>query len=247
VSVRWITWAWEQPCTSSGEKLTLIALADHAGEDGVCWPSSGRLTEKTGLSRRAIFGHLANLESEGLLAREQRFREDGGQTSSVICLGVQDRDGGVQNLHGGYAPEIRGAMQPVAPPVEPSVEPSVEPTPPTPQRGEVAVTDDGFDAFWAVYPRGGGKPAARRAWKSALKKVAVAEIADGLQMWLDHWHAAGTPQNYIPMPATWLNQERWNDTPPPLASRDTKSARSQAAIERLARGETDLSWLRGTM
>jgi len=67
-----------------------------------------------------------------------------------------------------------------------------------------------FDIFWATYPRKVAKGAARRAWDKALKKTTPEKImfAVGKQT------AAGVfacEMCFVPHPATWLNQERWDD------------------------------------
>jgi hypothetical protein len=68
----------------------------------------------------------------------------------------------------------------------------------------------GFDVFWDAYPRQVGKPKAKKAWSSILKADEhLADILDGVS----HWKASqqwADPQ-YIPYPATFLNQRRWED------------------------------------
>jgi hypothetical protein len=43
-------------------------------------------------------------------------------------------------------------------------------------------------------------------------------LIDGLERWCVFWKADRTDERMIPHPATWLNQERWNDIPPPVSS-----------------------------
>jgi DNA-binding transcriptional ArsR family regulator len=57
----------------AGEKLVLLALADCADDDGVCWPSVGTLARKTGQSQRTVQGALKALERAGHLTRDQRI------------------------------------------------------------------------------------------------------------------------------------------------------------------------------
>jgi hypothetical protein len=66
-----------------------------------------------------------------------------------------------------------------------------------------------FMSFWLAYPRRVGKGAARTAFSKALKKAPAERIMLGLLQ--ASWPS--DPQ-YIPHPATWLNQERWDDEPP---------------------------------
>ncbi len=70
--------------------------------------------------------------------------------------------------------------------------------------------EEQFDMFWSVYPKKVGKQAARKAFEkvpgSAYPKLipAVEEQKQSLQ-----WQREGG--RFIPNPATWLNQGRWDD------------------------------------
>lgn len=70
-----------------------------------------------------------------------------------------------------------------------------------------------FDWFWKLYPRRVGKPAAKRAWRGVKpqNQSVLDEIGDGLSRWEGVW-AAKEPE-FIPYPATFLNQRRWEDKP----------------------------------
>lgn len=73
---------------------------------------------------------------------------------------------------------------------------------------------DPFDDFWAVYPRKVGKDAARRAWeKRRISAETAATIIAALawQKQQDAWLRDGG--RFIPNPATWINQGRWQDEP----------------------------------
>ncbi len=65
-----------------------------------------------------------------------------------------------------------------------------------------------FDTFWKAYPRRVGKLAAMKAWAKAERLSSPDEIMSGLQAYISN----GLPEmNFIPHPATWLNQGRWWD------------------------------------
>jgi uncharacterized protein YdaU (DUF1376 family) len=83
-------------------------------------------------------------------------------------------------------------------------------------------THPDFADFWAAYPRKAGKGAAEKAFAAAIAKGAtVAEIAAGLNR--QAWPA--DPQ-FIPHPATWLNQRRWQDDPAAAAPPRQQSERA---------------------
>jgi hypothetical protein len=92
-------------------------------------------------------------------------------------------------------------------------------TPPKPPRPKQEPYSEGFDAFWAAYPRKDNRKATAAIWDrirpgpDLLAKMLAAIERQGL--------AAKDPQ-YRPMPTTWLNGERWNDQGgPPAASNGT--------------------------
>ena len=68
-----------------------------------------------------------------------------------------------------------------------------------------------FDEFWKLYPRKTEGPAAcRREWDKARKSADFSAIIAGLERY-------PFKPDFLPMPATWLNQKRWltqSDTRP---------------------------------
>ena len=87
---------------------------------------------------------------------------------------------------------------------ESEYESEYESNPPTPQ-GE-------FDEFWRAYPKKKAKAAALKAWnrikpnKELFEKILCAvELAKQSAQW------KRDNGQYIPHPATWLNQGRWDD------------------------------------
>lgn len=70
-----------------------------------------------------------------------------------------------------------------------------------------------FAAFWVAYPRKVGKDAAWRSWQKRRPNV---ELSEGIMRALtaQAGYLAREGGKYIPNPATWLNQGRWQDEPP---------------------------------
>lgn len=66
-----------------------------------------------------------------------------------------------------------------------------------------------FDSWWQIYPRRIGKGAARKAYARALT------LTDEDTLWwgVKAYSAAseGEDPRYMKHPATWLNQECWDD------------------------------------
>lgn len=78
---------------------------------------------------------------------------------------------------------------------------------------------EGFDAFWAIYPKRKAKQDAIKAWSKLSPGVelqasilkAVSEQSQG-----EDWRKEGG--RFIPHAATWINDERWEDEATPAAS-----------------------------
>lgn len=69
--------------------------------------------------------------------------------------------------------------------------------------------------FWRLYPRKVGKHPARLSWNriKPWNQETCDQIFAGLDRWLKFWLENATDPRYIPYPATWLNQRRWEDEP----------------------------------
>lgn len=73
------------------------------------------------------------------------------------------------------------------------------------------VEETPFDTFWREYPRKTGKGDARKKFAKALTKTSFENIMAAL------WKVKASAQwqkddgQFVPYPATWLNQERWDD------------------------------------
>jgi DNA-binding transcriptional ArsR family regulator len=65
-------WAWSCRGLTLAMRCILLALAEHADEEGRCWPSLTRLAALTEADRRTVTRGLAELEARGLLARDRR-------------------------------------------------------------------------------------------------------------------------------------------------------------------------------
>ena len=69
--------------------------------------------------------------------------------------------------------------------------------------------DKHFDEFWAAYPRKVGKAIAKKAFVKTKAPIETLLAAIDRQRQSDQWAKDGG--QYIPNPATWLNQGRWED------------------------------------
>ena len=65
MSIRIMTQVWELDLPHNTQSI-LLALADHADDDGFCYPSVGRLAWKTGYGVRQVQRTLKELRDQGL-------------------------------------------------------------------------------------------------------------------------------------------------------------------------------------
>ena len=103
-----------------------------------------------------------------------------------------------------------------------------------PIKNKVSVADDDFSKFWDAYPKKTGKTDAQKAWvkiKPPLPSILAALTWQSNSM---QWKNNGG--QYIPNPATYLNQGRWQDEPTAntaatQAARQSQSNHSKHSVE----------------
>lgn len=111
-----------------------------------------------------------------------------------------------------------------------------EKNPPTPRkrgRGGEIKPWEGFEEFWADYPRHEAKAKAVEAWNRIQPDPTIRQrIREALkrQRVCEQWLRDGG--RYIPLPATYLNQRRWEDEPTSLA-KPREEAQSIPTVEEL--------------
>lgn len=183
---------WEAEMRNINNKFVLLALADYADEENQCFPSAQTIAEKCCLSKRTVQRVIAKLEEDGYITKMQRTRKDGSLSSNHYVVS-EGRIGSVPQSGGSVPQSLASLNLPINLPKEP-IKDTKKILP--------------FDLFWSDYPKKSGKGAARAAFSKAIKKATVDEIMSGL---LKHEIQTMKDVQFIPHPATWLNQERWAD------------------------------------
>lgn len=240
MSVRHVSWVLDHSPAKNGERLVLLAVANHADEADEAWPSEACLAHETNLSRGQVRRIVGRCVEAGWLVREvnaapdERIRADQRPNLYRLVM-VSDRptwsevraerarairppapsDGRAQSDERARAIRVDGRAQSAStgarnPRAEPSLELSLEPPVNPPSRGAA------FEAFWGVYPRRVAKDAARRAFDTAAKRADPDVILRGARRYADDPNLP--PEQFIPHPSTWLNGGRWDDGP--LAARN---------------------------
>lgn len=179
---------------------------------------------------RAVRSAIAELEAAGYLKRSQSRSEDQRFAASIWTTCDPSE------------PSVRFAPADNAP--ADNATPKKKEEKKTEEEKEDLVQDElerailqGFDDFWAAYPRRQARVEAFRAFRKAVKCHSAAEIVDGARRFATDPYLP--PKQFIPMPATWLNQERWDDGPLPERMLTPEEKAAKAEAERLARYERD--------
>lgn len=228
-----MTWAFSTPIKNVGAKFVLLALAEHARDEGEgrwsCFPSIKRLSEWTAQGERTIERHLSWLVSEGWIRRHVRRCRRQGESGYFYTLhrakaemGERDVDAAQRPAETAYARRSflrqSGAKHPpistetpakLAPPYieEPVIEPVNEPDAP-----EASAIETSFAAFWSAYPnqieqRGAQAIFARLVRRREATPEALVRGARRYAALVQN----RAPQ-FIKSPANWLTGGCWADS-----------------------------------
>jgi hypothetical protein len=129
-----VAWSIRQTTGSARRKLLLLALANYADENGVCWPSQETLGRDTEQSLDTVQRQLAALEKLKLLTRERMPKRRGQWQGHRYKLALQAGDppqgqsaARSPNLPSGQA-AASAPTRPLSLRLKPSIEPSYEPS-----------------------------------------------------------------------------------------------------------------------
>ena len=208
-----------------GLLVTMLSLPNNwkFSENGLC-----ALFKKDG--QASIRSGLKELESSGYLVR-RRTRDDMGRVDGVEWI-IYDQprleNRNVDNPSLDSQPQLNTKelstdllsteynITPSNPPMGEDGKPQAAANTKHPKRKKATAKEDydleGFNAFYAAYPRHEGKAAALRAWNK-LKPDIVLQTKMGAALNVQKQSQQWVKNNgqYIPMPSTWLNGKRWED------------------------------------
>jgi hypothetical protein len=86
MSLKQMTYVFDDKTLKPVQKLIMLALADNANNEGVCFPSWNTIIEKTGISRGSLSANISILEQKRYLLKKNRNRKSGGRTSNKYLL-----------------------------------------------------------------------------------------------------------------------------------------------------------------
>jgi hypothetical protein len=163
-------------------------------------------------------------EKDRIRKREQRERENANKNNDSVHDVTRTRADIAD-------PSPEGFLSP-----EPPILPNPQPVPPSPPKGGSSPTD--FAEFWALFPNKVGKRDAEKAFVKASNRADLQAILAGLRL-----YAAKTDDRPWCNPATWLNQDRWEDAPAAQPQRQSTSPpRKRTPFDDLAEIERAKGW-----
>ncbi|MEU1152671.1 hypothetical protein ABZ369_06580 [Streptomyces sp. NPDC005918] len=184
------------------EAWVLAVLAEDAHDETRTTQSSvedENLLRRARVSRPQMYAVLRALIAKGVLKRTAAGHRHGAARYELLPLST-------------------AAPAPIAPeaPTRPARKPPAQPPQPRRARPAPRVAPAGFEEFWETYPRKAAKGSARTAYAKAVKRGAdPTALTAAAAKHAAQWRAAHTEARFIPYPATWLNQERYEDETDP--------------------------------
>lgn len=91
------------------------------------------------------------------------------------------------------------------------IEKEYESSPPVVPPAGGTVMPKGFAEFWQAYPKKVGKQAAQKSFARAIKTISLQTLLAAVERQKRSLQWSRDNGQYIPNPATWLNQGRWDD------------------------------------
>jgi hypothetical protein len=209
-------------------KLVLLGIANHQG-DGGAWPAVATLAKYAGgVTPRSVQRALRELEAAGEISCQLGAGGSYGDQANgrpnlyqVLLKCPAECDGSINHrrLRGGDA-GVAGGMTLASWGDDTGVMGGATPTSSKPDlepvKNQKRNLEANFTEFYNLYPRKQAVGKARLAFKGALKKASAEVIIEAANRYAND---PNLPEpEFIPWPATWLNQERWLDEPLPERS-----------------------------
>ena len=98
MSIKCLAWAWGKQLPPL-PKLVLLAIADHADDNGYAWPGVSGVAQKCGVSKRTVQRYVNTLVQRAIISVETRQRPDGSNTSNAYQLNIHDSHPPVSDRH----------------------------------------------------------------------------------------------------------------------------------------------------
>ncbi len=236
MSIALMSLVWKHGPPDRSQRLLMLAIADSANDQGICWPSTKLLAGKSCMSVRSVLRSLKALEQQGWLSVKRKSYEAKGNRYEIILarLGAsvshdtvshdklsrdttgisqvtnqaESRDKTGNPPHPLLGRTIKNHQETSAAAV------SSKPSGPIPQKN----SQNPVLAIYTAYPRQVGKAAALKAITAAIERLkAEGRTLRDAQVLLYQatvafaQSPAGNSGEFTPHPATWFNKGRYED------------------------------------
>lgn len=192
MSIKWMTWVWQES-PYSGERLLLhLALADYASDEGICFPSHHTLARKARCSTSWVSQTMRQMVKDELIVVVERAGNGRGKV------------GRYRLIKGSTESDLSDDIGVTA----------------TPNRSHSDTSDtyslnrhepsNTFEQLWKAYPKKVAKAAAQRAFDRLMKQPDPPSI-DMLIKAVERYALNIRDLQFCAHLATWLNSERWTD------------------------------------
>lgn len=246
-----------------GNELLIWSIINGFSQDGESWftGSLSYLIEWTGASKPTVINTLKSLTEKGLLIRREReisnVKTVDYQAAFPTLEPLPAEHKPAEKVpNEGWSKNLTSGKETLPPPVKKfdrggkkilpnNIEDNINNNPPIspqgesdPQQGntEKAKQTEMFTRFWAAYPNRKAKKNARKAWdrlKPTEQLLETILAAIEREKHSPQWQRENG--RFIPLPASWLNGERWEDEdtrPAPAAESAVPPPQQQAPDRR---------------
>lgn len=225
----------------------LSVLVDHANKtSGIAdYQSIARIVGESGIPRTTAIRAVQRLEEAGWIVPEKRFGAISSYalTGSTPGTGSAHGTGAIRNLQRGKTGSAHGTGPvPHTEHIQGLQEKQQLQEKKTRARknNQTLFPESRFSEFYAAYPRREGRAAAEKTWNrlrldSLFDRITAdvqARVADG-----GPWR--GIEKRFILLPATYLNQQRWEDEWEPQRATAGTIDRDQRSDEEIQRANED--------
>lgn len=231
---------WKSSVQKADRLLLLLALAFRANDEGVAWPSQDSLAKDCRCSRRGVQRMLDALIAEGEIELVKAGGNGAGD-HAIYKLPTYS-EGGLIDLLTTFGKGDPGANKgdPGAKKGRKlSVQSVPEPNTTVRTKGD---TDPVVVNIYEAYPKKVGRPAALKAIANACRSIDADQLLELTAAYAKS--VAGADLQFIPHPATWFNQERYNDDPKTWTRSDSRD-RTQSSRNAGTANEGKSSQYRG--
>lgn len=223
-----------KPFGNPSHKIVMVVLADRADVRGHCFPGIADLAHRTGFSARTVLRCISDLEADGWIKVNRnsvgprrtgnsyvldvdmlrRYQQSKGANLAPIEFGICDTVASVKVTPETSIGDIDGPLYRKNP-HEPSDEPKAT------NYSAFFFRDEDVECIYVAYPRQIGRIRALIAIRKAVARIVVkykGELTTEAALQFLERKAqsfarspAGRRGDYTPYPATWFNEDRYED------------------------------------